>query len=72
MLKSEHLYNEVEVLDKVAKQLEADGKLYESAMLKSSLLQTKLLLNIRQNQVATMTAQGIQLIKPKFDVKKQS
>lgn len=66
MIKGEHLHKELTGLGDVVGQLEKAGKVYEAAMLKSNLLNTKLLLNIRQNQVAIMQHEGVELIKPKL------
>lgn len=63
MLKANDLHTEITNLEKTIEALSKDGKVYESALLKSNVLQLKLLLNIRQNQVADMTARGVSLIK---------
>jgi hypothetical protein len=64
-IKSEHLFKEVESIKEVAEKLESDGELFESNMLKAQTLMIKLLLNIRQNQVAIMNEQGVKLIRPR-------
>lgn len=61
MIKGEHLHKEITTLNEVAKGLKNP---FEHAMVQIGVLSLKLLLNIRQNQVAIMTAQGVDLIKP--------
>lgn len=61
MIRGEHLHSEVNKLTEQAKELKG----FEKAMIQSQTLLLKLLLNIRQNQVAIMNAQGVELVKPK-------
>jgi hypothetical protein len=64
MIRAEDLYTEIEKLDAILKELVNP---FEKALIKAQILGLKLLLNIRQNQVATM--RDDQLIKPKQQVK---
>ena len=61
MIKGEHLHKEITNLNEVAKGLKDP---FQHAMVQIGVLSLKLLLNIRQNQVAIMNAQGVELIKP--------
>lgn len=63
MIKGEHLHKEITILGETAKTSK-DPLVLQKAQLTADILALKLLLNIRQNQVAIMTAQGIELIKP--------
>lgn len=62
MIKSEHLHKDITELVAIEKELKSP---YERAMLRASILNLKLLVNIRQNQVQIMTAQGVPTLKAK-------
>lgn len=64
MLKSEHLHDEIKSLEDLSTKLYNEGKIYEAGSIRANVLALKLLLNIRQNQVADMTARNVSLIKP--------
>ena len=65
MIKSEHLHKDIETLVNIEKNLQSP---YEQAMLRASILNLKLLVNIRQNQVQIMNAQGVPTLKAKSNV----
>lgn len=57
MIRSEHLHKEISrIEDYINKECDDDFKKY---LLKASVLQIKLLLNIRQNQVKDLSHQGV-------------
>lgn len=62
MIKNDDIYSEITSIDEVINTLKSP---YERAMLKSQTLVMKLLHNIRTNQTAIMSAQGVALRKPK-------
>jgi hypothetical protein len=64
MIKGEHLHKEITEVTNIANEVKTDDK-FKYAVLKVGTLALKLLLNIRQNQVVIMTAQGVETIKPK-------
>jgi hypothetical protein len=66
MIKSEHLHKDI--TDLVAVENSDKLSLYEKAMLRASILNLKLLVNIRQNQVQIMNAQGVPTLKAKNNV----
>lgn len=64
LIKGEHLHNEINEIKKVAEELEDKGELFQANALKAHTLALKLLLNIRQNQVAIMPKD--KMIQPKI------
>ena len=60
MLKASDLHNEVKAIEQAAKN-EKTLTAFERALLKCQTLSLKLLLNIRQNQVALMSHEGVPL-----------
>ncbi len=65
MIKGQDLFKELKKLTSVQEKLVKDGKEFEASLLQASILQVKLLLNIRQNQVVDLNHRGVDLIKPK-------
>ena len=63
MIKSEHLNHDITDLVKIENELQVP---YEKAMLRAAILNLKLLVNIRQNQVQIMNASGVPTIKAKI------
>ena len=61
MLSNKHLYAEIELGEKTRETLESD---YEKAMLKMSILNVKLLHNIRTNMTTIMKFFKIPLVEP--------
>lgn len=59
MIRSDHLHEELEELDKIIKN---ENEPFKKALLKLNYLQIKLLLNIRQNQVKEMLSNGTTLV----------
>ncbi len=65
MIKSEHLNHDIAELVAVEKDLQ---NAYERAMLRAAILNLKLLVNIRQNQVQIMVHQNVPTLKAKGQV----
>lgn len=59
MLTNKDLFKEIDVLEQVRKNLSSD---YEKAMLKSQILQIKLLANMRTNQTLGLRDGGVDLV----------
>lgn len=64
MIKGEHLHKEITAINDLQKTLKDP---FQKTAVQIGVLALKLLLNIRQNQVAIMNHQGIELIKPKLN-----
>jgi hypothetical protein len=68
MISNKHLYEEIKALEQIC---EAEKDTWKKAMLKLNLLQVKLLHNMRTNQVVSMRANDIDLIRNEKDINEE-